>query len=296
MTTEPAPQIERYPDPLGWLHNLRSVVLDDEGLILHHRRGPATRLDWNEVTGLHWVRGGSLELLTAAGTVRLPHSLAHLQELAQHIAAMERERRSPQAAAHAEQVERWLGGFTEARFGSGPRPLRGDWLLFLLGSLLRDLAVILVTLLLAFLTLLMARGPGVSKALEWLGSELSEDIWPMWRGLSPGGGPPLRLSADGRHVALRCAGGFVMLHQDHGPPLRFPRLASVEPVVRCAQRLLAARQGFEGEAAYVPDTALSRAGGESDAEKVSSRALSRAEGERGRSQSSRLDWEPASRS
>jgi hypothetical protein len=138
--------IERFVDRRGWRHNLRSIVLDDEGLQLNHRRGPATRLERDELTEFRWLKGGAAELLTTRGTFRLEPSVERLDELARHLAAIEDARRAPHEVARDEEVRRWLGNFKEAVFPLGGQQAWRNWGTMALTRLLnsRALNVLLV--------------------------------------------------------------------------------------------------------------------------------------------------------
>jgi hypothetical protein len=270
--------IERYPDHLGWRHNLRSVVLDDEGLTLHHRHGPPTRIVYAELTGLRWRRGGSAELLAAGRTIRLEHSITGLDQLAKRIAAIEQAQRKPEDAAAAERVQGWLGDFRSAAFGGAASRSKLLTALTVLGNLLTNLLVIVIAVPLSVLSSVNAGDQNDERYRnpEYLPPKMTGFAWPGFVPLLTDG-PSTLLTADGRHVVLdepdqpgqalawsdltevKVEGHRIELQQTVGPPLRFPRTAATEPVLRAAQRVLAGRQGFQGEADYVPETALSRA-------------------------------------
>jgi hypothetical protein len=299
--------IERYVDRRGRRHNLLSIVLDDDGLILHHRHGPATRLDKADLTEFRWLRGGAAEIVTTRGRFRLERTVERLEDLAAHINAIEDGRQKLDENAANRELRRRLAGFTAARVQITRGPALVTWLSSLFSP--AGLFAVVPGWVVYALTCHVARpyyrwpfrpqrtigevliGFGVflglcviTRAASWIANH--------WPALGPRGLAGAWLRADATQVLLEVPGRIeesllwadltavevgptqVVLRDSEGQSLSFYRRPAAEPVVDAAQRLLALRAGFHADPGFVPDAAISRAEGHGE---VDRRAISPAE-------------------
>ncbi|MBI5831940.1 MAG: hypothetical protein HZB16_06450 [Armatimonadetes bacterium] len=275
---------QRFVDRQGWLRNRRAVVLDERGITVERWLGPPTSIAWGDLAGARWHGAHTLELITMGSSVSLDRGVVGLSQLARAVHERVTGQAEEDAAggALADDVARWLGGFTSAvhrpaldLHEGGLVALAGALGLGLVGSL-------------ALWWLALGYGPpsgGSTWAwIAWLlvvlltAKLIAAVTWLSTRRLTALGPAACRVTADSERVTIHPAGGQpdsfawheviglvewsdgCRIHLSDGRDLTMPNRPQFEPVLNALRHLARRREGFDAEHLPVPASALSPAG------------------------------------